>query len=48
MNSETGLERLQTLSVRFSYLGVGTDLAAISIIEAWSLYLFLCRLAGDE
>lgn len=48
MNSETGLEHLQMLSVRFSYLGVWVDLAALSIIEAWGVYLFLRRLNGDE
>jgi hypothetical protein len=45
MNSETWLERLQTLSVRFSHLGIGADLATLSLIELWGLYLFLSRLA---
>lgn len=45
MHSETWLERLQCLSVRFSHLGIGADIAALSIIEAWGLYLFLSRLA---
>ena len=45
MSSETWLDRLQYLSVRFSYLGIGADLAALSMIEAWGLYLFLSRLA---
>lgn len=39
------MERLQCLSARFSHLGIGADLAALSIIEAWGLYLFLSRLA---
>lgn len=39
------LERLQCLSVRFSHLGIGADIAALSIVEAWGLYLFLSRLA---
>ena len=43
MNDETW-ERLQMLCNRFSLLGVGADLAALSIIEAWGLYLFLSRL----
>lgn len=45
MNDLDWLERLQCLSVRFSHLGIGGDIAALSIIEAWSLYLFLSRLA---
>lgn len=45
MNSETWLERLQTLCGRFSHLGMGADLAALSIVELWGLYLFLSRLA---
>lgn len=45
MSNETWLDRLQYLSVRFSNLGIGEDLAALSMIEAWGLYLFLSRLA---
>ena len=45
MHSETWVERLQCLSARFSHLGIGADLAALSMIEAWGLYLFLSRLA---
>ena len=45
MNNLDWLERLQCLSVRFSHLGIGADLAALSIVEAWGLYLFLSRLA---
>ena len=45
MHSETWMERLQCLTVRFSHLGIGADLATLSMIEAWSLYLFLSRLA---
>lgn len=45
MSNEAWLERLQCLSVRFSYLGIGADLAGLSIIELWGLYLFLSRLA---
>lgn len=39
------LERLQSLSARFSRLGIGADIAALSIIEAWGVYRFLSRLA---
>jgi hypothetical protein len=45
MNNLDWMERLQSLSVRFSHLGIGADLAALSIVEAWGLYLFLSRLA---
>lgn len=45
MNNEAWLERLQTLSNRFACLGISPDLAALSLIEAWGLYLFLSRLA---
>lgn len=45
MNNLDWFERLQMLCNRFSYLGMGADLAALSIIELWGLYLFLSRLA---
>lgn len=45
MNSETWIERLQTLLERFPHLGIGADIAALSIIELWGLYCFLLRLA---
>jgi len=45
MNNLDWPERLQSLSARFSHLGMGADLAALSIIEAWGLYCFLSRLA---
>ena len=45
MHSETWQGRLQTLCVRFSHLGMDTDMAALSLIEAWGLYLFLLRFA---
>ena len=45
MNNQIWLERLQALSTRFSHLGMGADLAALSLIEAWGLYLHLSRLA---
>ncbi|WP_283743748.1 hypothetical protein [Sideroxydans sp. CL21] len=45
MNNLDWMERLQCLAVRFSHLGIGADLTALSMIEAWGLYLFLSRLA---
>jgi hypothetical protein len=47
MNNLDWMERLQCLSVRFSHLGIGADVARLSIPEAWGLYLFLSRLADD-
>lgn len=48
MDNDTWLERLQMLGNRFSHLGIGDDLAALSIIEAWGVYRFLLRLKGGE
>jgi len=45
MNDEAWLKHLQSLSMRFAHLGIGGDLAALSLIESWGLYLFLLRLA---
>ena len=44
MHSETWMERLQCLTVRFSHLGIGADLAALSLIELWGVYCYLSRL----
>jgi hypothetical protein len=45
MDNEIWLERLQMLCVQFSPFGMGADVASLSIVEAWGLYLFLSRLA---
>lgn len=45
MNNNTWLDRLQCLATRLAYLGVGSDIAALSLIEAWGLYRYLTRLA---
>ena len=45
MNNGAWLDRLQCLIVRFAYLGISSDLAGYSIIEAWGLYRYLTRLA---
>lgn len=45
MNDLDWIERLQCLSVRFSHLGIGADLATLSITELWGIYLFLSRMA---
>lgn len=44
MNSDW-MKRLQTLCARYSYLGMGADLAAMSKAELRGLYRFLSRLA---
>ncbi len=43
MNDEW-LQRLEMLLIRFSHLGVGADVASLSLIELWALYLHLSRL----
>jgi hypothetical protein len=48
MNNLDWMESLQSLSVRFSHLGIGADIAALSMIELWGLYLFLSRLADGN
>jgi len=45
MNNANWLERLQSLCERFSYLGIGADVASLSLIELWGLYCYLSRLA---
>lgn len=48
MCNDAWLERLQSLCERFSHLGIGADLATLSIIEMWGVYCFLRRLAGED
>lgn len=40
------LAELGMLAARFPALGVGPDMAALTLAEAWALYLLLTRLAG--
>lgn len=40
-------DHLALLAARFSHLGFGPDLAALTVAEAWGLYGLLKRLAGD-
>ena len=44
MNAEW-MERLPTLCARFSHLGIGDDLAGLTLMELWGLYCYLSRLA---
>jgi hypothetical protein len=39
------LKDLQMLLARFSNLGIDADIASLSLIDAWALYLHLSRLA---
>lgn len=45
MNNYNWLVRLQSLCERFSYLGIGADMASLSLFELWGLYCYLSRLA---
>lgn len=47
MHNLEWLELLETLLARFSHLGMGADIASLSLIEAWGLYRLLSRL-GDS
>ena len=46
MTAPAWLEDLQALAARFDGLGIGPDLAALTLAEAWALYRFLARMAG--
>ncbi|MBX9901802.1 MAG: hypothetical protein K2Y28_13555 [Burkholderiaceae bacterium] len=39
------IKELEMLIMRYSYLGIGADLASMSMIELWGLYCYLQRLA---
>ncbi len=43
--NETWLQQLEMLLIRFSHLGIGADIASLSMIELWAVYLHLSRLA---
>ncbi|CAG4882998.1 protein of unknown function [Georgfuchsia toluolica] len=45
MNNDNWLEALRGLLVRFSHLGIGADVAAMTVCELWGLYCYLRRLA---
>jgi hypothetical protein len=38
------LEKLQTLAAKYNQLGIDADIASLSLIELWELYLHLSRL----
>ncbi len=43
--SDDWQRQLEMLLIRFSHLGIGADVASLSMIELWALYLYLSRLA---
>lgn len=46
MNAPGWVQHLQALAARFGAHGIGPDLAALTLAEAWGLYRFLSRIAG--
>lgn len=48
MTSEHLLERVYSLAARFSWLGIGAEIAALSLSELWGLYRFLVRVSNGE
>lgn len=46
MNNQYWLIQLEMLLVRFSYLGVSSDIAALGLTELWGLYMHLNKMAG--
>jgi hypothetical protein len=45
MNQFIWLTDLNFLLVRYSYPGIGADIAAMSLMELWGVYRYLLRLA---
>lgn len=48
MNGDLLRERVYSLAVRLSWLGMGPDIAALTISELWGLHLFLLRVSHGE
>jgi hypothetical protein len=45
MTNKHWLERLQTLIARCNDICIDADIASLTLIDAWALYLHLSRLA---
>ena len=45
MRPAAWLEDLHALAARFAWLGIGPDFAALTLAEAWGVFVFLRRLA---
>jgi hypothetical protein len=43
---EALLERVETLAARCAWLGVGPDLATLTLADLWGVYRFLMRMAN--
>ena len=39
------IDDLQVLAARFSGCGIGPDIACLTLVDAWGLYVFLLRIA---
>lgn len=48
MNSAHWLEDLNGLMARFSRVGIGADMGALTICELWAVYCFLRRWAESQ
>lgn len=48
MKPAAWLEDLQALAARFAGLGIGPDLATVTLAEAWGIFVFLRRLAKGQ
>jgi hypothetical protein len=48
MNEPARVADLQALARRFSGLGIGPDLSALTLAEAWGVFVFLRRLAEAQ
>lgn len=48
MSADLLRERVYSLAARLSWLGVGPDIAALSVVELWGVYLFLLRVSYGE
>ncbi|SDZ02929.1 hypothetical protein [Nitrosomonas sp. Nm33] len=47
MSDQTWLERLEMLLVRYSHLEINEDVASLSLVELWAIYLYLSRLVDE-
>lgn len=43
-DTEAWLTSLSILIERFNYLGIGADIASLTLVDLWALYLQLSRL----
>lgn len=47
MSAELLRERVYSLSVRLAWLGIGGDIAAMTLSELEGVYRFMRRIAGE-